>query len=89
MSVTSHRLPNGQHQLRNEAGEPIGRAWRLVDGPGFRFSLNGIYWHKDVPNTRGGSPSMKAKTLSECRAVASAVLSPQGYGLNVAPEAKR
>jgi hypothetical protein len=76
MKVTSHRLPNGHHELRDESGVVIGRAWRWPrKSRGYGMSLTGVYWRSENKfNTTGGTTTTSCRTLGHCRDKASTVL---------------
>lgn len=73
MNVTSHRQVSGIHQLRL-GDKKIGEAWRCPGKPFFLMRLNGIFWSKGEPNTRGGFTTVKAKRLKDAAALAEKTL---------------
>lgn len=75
MRITTHRLLNGQHELRDEAGNVVGRAWRWPHkSKGYGLHLDGVYWRGDKFNTRAGCTSTACLSLGHCRDKASTVL---------------
>jgi len=75
MLITSHRLTNGQHELRNQEGTVVGRAWRWPHkSKGYGLNLTGVYWRGESFNTRSGFTSTSCQSLGHCRDKASTVL---------------
>lgn len=71
--MTSSKLPNGIHLIRRD-GKAVGRAWKISGKRAFELTLDGIYWHKGVPNTRGGSTGITVPRLKIALALADKAL---------------
>jgi len=71
--MTSTRLSNGIHLIRRD-GKAVGRAWKIPGKNAFELTLDGIYWHQGVANTRGGSTGIKVPRLKVAIALADKTL---------------
>jgi hypothetical protein len=75
MEITSHRMLNGHHALKDGSGRVVGEAWRWPNkSRGFGLRLNGVYWVNGLPNLRGGMTTRSCNSLGGAKSVAGSAL---------------